>query len=89
IGREAVSGSSTPIHAVDPATGERLAPAYAGGTQAEVERACALAEEAFGVYRETTLEQRAAFLDTIAGEIEAIGDELIERAMAETGLPRA
>ncbi len=88
IGREAVSGSSTPIHAVDPATGERLAPAYAGGTQAEVERACALAEEAFGVYRETTLEQRAAFLDTVAGEIEAIGDELIERAMAETGLPR-
>jgi NADP-dependent aldehyde dehydrogenase len=89
IGRGAVSGSSTPIHAVDPATGERLAPAYAGGTQAEVECACALAEAAFGVYRETTLDARAAFLEAMAGEIEAIGDELIERAMAETGLPRA
>ncbi|MCE8019375.1 aldehyde dehydrogenase (NADP(+)) [Halomonas sp. MCCC 1A11036] len=89
IGREAVSGSSTPIHAVNPATGEQLAPTYAGGTQAEVERACALAEAAFGTYRETTLEERAAFLETVASEIEAIGDELIERAMAETGLPRA
>ncbi|WP_010626045.1 aldehyde dehydrogenase (NADP(+)) [Halomonas sp. KM-1] len=89
IGREAISGSSTPIHAVDPATGERLAPAYAGGSQAEVARACALAEEAFGVYRETTLDARTAFLESVAGEIEAIGDELIERAMDETGLPRA
>ncbi|MCE8017217.1 aldehyde dehydrogenase (NADP(+)) [Halomonas sp. MCCC 1A17488] len=89
IGREAASGSSTPIHAVNPATGEQLAPTYAGGTQAEVERACELAEAAFTTYRETTLEARAAFLETVATEIEAIGDELIERAIAETGLPRA
>ena len=88
IGREAVSGSSTPIHAVDPATGAPLDPVYRGGSEAEVERACQLAEAAFGVYRETTLEQRATFLESVAGEIEAIGDELIERAMAETGLPR-
>ncbi|MFW3617133.1 aldehyde dehydrogenase family protein, partial [Billgrantia antri] len=72
-----------------PATGETLAPTYAGGGKAEVERACELAEAAFASYRETTLEARAAFLETAAGEIEAIGDELIERAMAETGLPRA
>ncbi|UYG05011.1 aldehyde dehydrogenase (NADP(+)) [Halomonas sp. LR3S48] len=89
IGREAVSGSSKPIHAVNPATGETLEPTYAGGSKAEVERACQLAEAAFGTYRETTLEQRAAFLEAVAGEIEAIGDALIERAMAETGLPRA
>ncbi|MGQ4877977.1 aldehyde dehydrogenase family protein, partial [Billgrantia sp. LNSP4103-1] len=89
IGREAASGSSKPINAVNPATGERLEPTYAGGSAAEVERACELAEAAFATYRETTLEQRAAFLETIAGEIEAIGDALIERAIAETGLPRA
>ncbi|MCE9662186.1 aldehyde dehydrogenase family protein, partial [Halomonas sp. M5N1S17] len=89
IGQEAVSGSSTPIHAVNPATGETLEPTYGGGSKAEVERACELAEAAFGAYRETTLEQRATFLETIAAEIEAIGDGLIERAMAETGLPRA
>ncbi|MEQ4537894.1 MAG: aldehyde dehydrogenase family protein, partial [Billgrantia sp.] len=88
IGREAVTGSRGEIRAVNPATGAPLDPVYRGGSEAEVERACQLAEAAFGVYRETTLEQRAAFLDTVAGEIEAIGDELIERAMAETGLPR-
>ncbi|MGR4069193.1 aldehyde dehydrogenase (NADP(+)) [Billgrantia sp. C5P2] len=89
IGQEAVSGSSKPIHAVNPATGETLEPTYAGGSKAEVERACELAEAAFATYRETSLEQRAAFLEAVAGEIEAIGDALIERAMAETGLPRA
>ncbi|MGR4069165.1 aldehyde dehydrogenase (NADP(+)) [Billgrantia sp. C5P2] len=89
IGREAVSGSSKPIHAVNPATGETLEPTYAGGGKAEVERACELAEAAFASYRETSLEQRAAFLEAVAAEIEAIGDALIERAMAETGLPRA
>ncbi|NIC07425.1 aldehyde dehydrogenase family protein, partial [Billgrantia bachuensis] len=89
IGQEAVSGNSKPINAVNPATGETLEPTYVGGGKAEVERACELAEAAFVTYRETTLEQRATFLETIASEIEAIGDALIERAIAETGLPRA
>ncbi|MGQ4879026.1 aldehyde dehydrogenase (NADP(+)) [Billgrantia sp. LNSP4103-1] len=89
IGREATSGSSQPIHAVNPATGETLEPTYVGGGKAEVERACELAEAAFATYRETTLEARAAFLESVASEIEAIGDALIERAIAETGLPRA
>jgi alpha-ketoglutaric semialdehyde dehydrogenase len=40
-------------------------------------------------YRETDLETRAAFLEAIAAEIEALGDELIQTAMAETGLPQA
>ncbi|SDK53544.1 aldehyde dehydrogenase family protein, partial [Billgrantia gudaonensis] len=89
IGREAVSGSSQPINAVDPATGETLEPTYVGGTRAEVERACELAETAFASYRESTLEERATFLETVASEIEALGDALVERAMAETGLPQA
>lgn len=60
-----------------------------GGTTAEVERACELAEAAFDDYRARSLEDRAAFLGSIASEIEGIGEELIERAMAETGLPQA
>ncbi len=89
IGQQAVSGQQAEIHAVNPATGERLEPTYMGGSKAEVEKACALAEAAFDTYRETSLEDRATFLEAIAAEIEAIGDDLIERAMAETGLPRA
>lgn len=88
IGQQAISGQQANIHAVNPATGETLAPAYPGGSKAEVEQACELAETAYATYRETSLEDRAVFLETIAAEIEGIGDELIERAMAETGLPR-
>lgn len=85
IGQQAVTSDGKPIHAVDPATGETLSPGYPAGGQAEVEQACALAWAAFETYRETGLEARATFLETVAAEIEAIGDELIERAMAESG----
>lgn len=88
IGQQAVSGNQADIQAINPATGEKMEPTYGGGSKAEVERACELAETAFASYRETGLEERATFLETIATEIEGIGDELIERAMAETGLPR-
>lgn len=88
IGQQAVKGSRDPIQAINPATGETLDPAYPGGTQAEVERACELAWAAFDSYRETSLEDRAKFLETVADEIEAIGDTLIERAVAESGLPQ-
>lgn len=89
IGQQAIAGQSASITAINPATGEPLEPVYPGGTAAEVEQACQLAWDAFDDYRETSLEARATFLETIASEIEAIGDELIERAMAESGLPRA
>lgn len=89
IGQQAVKGSRDPIQAINPATNEHLEPAYAGGTQAEVERACELAWNAFDTYRETSLEDRAQFLETIADEIESLGDVLIERAVAESGLPQA
>ncbi|MFC3282163.1 aldehyde dehydrogenase (NADP(+)) [Litchfieldella rifensis] len=89
IGQQTVVANGASIHAIDPSTGETLIPTYAGGGKTEVDQACALAEEAFATYRESSLEERAAFLETIASEIETIGDALIERGMAETGLPRA
>nr|CDQ35222.1 NADP-dependent fatty aldehyde dehydrogenase [Virgibacillus halodenitrificans] len=89
IGQQLVKGSRDPIQAINPATNERLEPSYPGGTQAEVDHACELAWNAFDTYRETSLEDRAKFLETVADEIEAIGDELIERAVAESGLPQA
>ncbi|SEP04580.1 aldehyde dehydrogenase (NADP(+)) [Aquisalimonas asiatica] len=89
IGQETRSGDRDEIRAVNPSTGEALEPTYHGGGGAEVDQACQLALEAFDHFRETGLESRASFLEAIASEIEAIGDALIERAMAETGLPRA
>ena len=79
IGQETFSATGAPIQAVNPATGEHLEPIYAAGGSAEVERACELAESASVEFRTTSLQQRAAFLDAIADQIEAIGDELIER----------
>ncbi|WP_456027054.1 aldehyde dehydrogenase (NADP(+)) [Pseudomonas capeferrum] len=88
IGQQAISGNREAIRAINPATDAPLEPAYAGGGREHVEQACALAWAAFDTYRETSLAERAGFLDVIADTIEALGDELIERAMAETGLPR-
>jgi alpha-ketoglutaric semialdehyde dehydrogenase len=88
IGQQAVAGNREAIRAINPATDAALEPAYHGGNSEHVEQACALAWEAFDVYRETSLADRARFLEAIADNIEALGDELIERAVAETGLPR-
>jgi alpha-ketoglutaric semialdehyde dehydrogenase len=76
------------FRAINPATGEALDPPFAEAGPAELETACAQAWAAFDTFRETSPDQRAKFLDTIASEILGLGDALIERAMAETGLPR-
>jgi NADP-dependent aldehyde dehydrogenase len=88
IGQHTVAGNREAIRGINPATDTALEPAYAGGSAEHVEQACALAWAAFDAYRETPLNVRAEFLESIAEEIEALGDELIDRAMAETGLPR-
>lgn len=89
IGQHMIAGNRSAIRGINPATNETLEPAYAGGAAEHVEQACALAWAAFDVYRETTLNVRAEFLQCIAEEIEGLGDELIDRAHAETGLPHA
>ncbi|NIE64494.1 aldehyde dehydrogenase (NADP(+)) [Burkholderia sp. Ax-1719] len=89
IGAASVSGDNGAFNGVNARTGEALEPAFGGASVIDRERACALAEASFDLYRETSLEARAAFLETIGQQIESIGDVLIERCMAETGLPRA
>ncbi|MDG4663648.1 aldehyde dehydrogenase (NADP(+)) [Mycobacterium sp. 236(2023)] len=84
-----VRGTGKEVRAFDPAAGESLEPAYAHGDVTHVETACAAAANAFGVYRATTSEQRATFLESIAANIEAIKDDLIARTVAESGLPQA
>ncbi len=72
----------------NPATGAALEPPFGEASAENVAQATALAAEAFDVFRETAPEVRAAFLETIAANILALGDELVDRAVAESGLPR-
>nr|WP_294503046.1 aldehyde dehydrogenase (NADP(+)) [uncultured Rhodopila sp.] len=88
IGAAAVAGRQTPAWAINPASGNRLDPPFGGVGEPEVERACALARAAFDTFRDTDPEMRARFLETVASRILDIGEELVERAVAETGLPR-
>jgi len=89
IGKGEALGREAAVRGIDPATGKELEPAYGGASAPDVERACGLAASAFDAYRETSLEARAKFLEAIAERILGIGDALIERAMLESGLPRA
>ena len=71
------------------ATGDEVAPAYPVSTADDVALACNAAERDFNDYRSRPSESRAAFLEAIGEEIMALGDELLERAHIESGLPIA
>lgn len=72
---------------INPATGESLPGFFQEATPTEVAQACEQAKEAFGEYRKKSGAEKALFLEQIAQEIEALGDELLTRAQAESGLP--
>lgn len=88
IGGTARRGLDGEIRGLNPATGETLEPGFGGASFADLDTACALAAQAFQPYRALSHEARAGFLEAIADQIEALGDDLIVRVMAETGLPR-
>lgn len=90
IGASAVRGSAGSQLAFNPTTNTDIPePVFNLGARQDVERAAQLAHDAFDQYRNLPLSRRAAFLESIADNIMAIGDVLLERAHAETGLPIA
>lgn len=89
IAGASVRGSAAEIRGFDPQRGAELEPAYRYGDPSHVAAACAAAAAAFGEYRTIDTARRAAFLETIAANIEALRDDLVARAAAETGLPEA
>ena len=89
IGHEQRLGQAGTIKAINPATNSEIEPGFGLATSDDVDDACELARLAFDSYRETTPEQRAVFLESIADAILALGPELLVRAHQETGLPMA
>jgi NADP-dependent aldehyde dehydrogenase len=73
--------------AVDPRTGGPLATTFHDATPTEVDAALRLARDAHPAFEQAGREARAAFLEAVASGIEALGEGLLHRAAAETGLP--
>jgi NADP-dependent aldehyde dehydrogenase len=89
IASKRVTRDGDGFKAVSPGTGAEIEPRFSQATPEDIEGACAAAEAAFPVYSNLPRETRAAFLEAAADEIDALGETLTERAMAETGLPHA
>lgn len=84
IAGEKITGETTFNSA--PATG--TAHSFSVGTPAMIDKACLAAEAAFASYSQTTPQERAVFLETIADEIDARADAITEIGSQETGLPQ-
>lgn len=87
-GQWSAAGNQT-FRAVNPASGESVEPGFSRATEAEVNAAMQAAQRAFAVTRNLSVEQRMQMFEAIAAQIMALGDELFNRAHAETGLPLA
>jgi len=85
-----LAGEGTIIfHAENPANGKKLEPAFHEASEKEIWMAIEKAASAFQEYRNMSGRQKGDFLEAIAEEIMALGDELIARCTEETGLPEA
>lgn len=89
IGGVGARGTLESFLAWDPARMETLAPPFYTVDAAQIDHACLLAQDAFDTFRNTSPEARAVLLEKIAARVMAIGDTLIERAVAESGMPRS
>ena len=87
-GRQTASSGST-FQAVNPSTSELLEPVFHEAGAAEVDAAMQAADAAFDALRNAPVETRAQLLEALAENIQALGDELLHRAHAETALPMA
>jgi NADP-dependent aldehyde dehydrogenase len=77
------------LRAVDPTTGASLPEAFCAATDEEIEAAMASAQAALAAYGRLGGSAKARFLRAIADDLQALGDELVERAVRETALPPA
>lgn len=87
VGNEPISGDGNLFRAFAPARHENLTDEFANVSAEEANLAVEKAADAFSVYAKLPPAKRAEFLDTIASELEALGDALVERAVLESGLP--
>lgn len=83
-----LAGAGNSFHAWDPVNNLALATCSSCGTE-ELQRAAHAAQSAAPVLGKKSGQQIAEFLQTLATEIENLGEQLIATGMAESGLPEA
>src|SRR5436190_178181 len=84
-GKLSASGKSK-FTAINPTNGATVETEFTEATGSEINLAIEQATIAFVEYRQKSAAQKAVFLEAIADEIMAIGDELLTRCSTETGL---
>lgn len=87
IGGRLSAESKETFQAVNPATTEALSVEFHNASVSELNEAIEKAEIAFNSYSRMSPVKIAEFLETAAAEIMNLGDALVERCTAETGLP--
>ena len=89
IGYRRGTSSGGQLRAFNPRTRQELEPAYYSSSISDVNQAADLAFRSFSLFGWLDGKKRAAFLRRIAERLEVLGEELIERAVAETALSAA
>lgn len=87
FGSSGLGGAS--FKAFDPAKNVALEPTFTSATTEDVDRAVQLAVAAAPVWAGISGEERRRFLEVVAGKLEAKAENLVARAMQETGLTEA
>jgi alpha-ketoglutaric semialdehyde dehydrogenase len=87
-GRRSANGTLQ-LQSLDASTGEPLPGTFFQASEAEVDAAAKAAAAAYPIYRNLSAEKRATFLDAIADEIDALGDDFVATVCRETALPAA
>ena len=87
IGYSASSEGSSFTQGYNPAKKEFLPGKFPNATSEEVNLTVEKASSGFDIYRNISGKRKGEFLNAIADEIELLGDELIVRCCAESGLP--
>ncbi|MGY2258234.1 aldehyde dehydrogenase (NADP(+)) [Pseudomonas sp. SDO55104_S430] len=87
-GQRSAAGHGS-LQSFDATTGEPLPGFYSEATREEVDAAAQAAATAYQPYRTLPATRRAAFLDAIADELDALDEEFIATVCRETALPAA
>jgi NADP-dependent aldehyde dehydrogenase len=94
LGHNFIAGARSalgePQHkSLDATTGEALPYSFYQATDAEIDAAALAAKSAFSEYRQLSPARRAEFLEAIADELDALGDDFVAVVCQETALPAA